>query len=88
MREGMIAQSGKYMDLLEPGTQLETLVTAHNESMRLVESETKDLAGGAVDAPYEVCDEASTNEFNFHAIFKNISFDSSVPNVPPVTSGS
>lgn len=65
MRDGMIAQSGKYVDLLKPGTQLETLVTAHNESMQLVESETMDLAGGAVDAPvspYEVCHEASKNE--------------------------
>lgn len=52
MRDGKIAQSGKYSDLLKPGTQLEELVSAHNESMQLVESDT---AGRAPDAPYEVC---------------------------------
>ncbi|KAG0554912.1 hypothetical protein KC19_12G129500 [Ceratodon purpureus] len=46
MRSGMIAQCGKYLDLLQPGTELETLVTAHNESMQLVESESAtDLVG-------------------------------------------
>lgn len=69
----MIAQSGKYLDLLKSGTQLEALVTAHNESMQLVESETMDPAGGAVDIPCEVCDEANTIEYNFHALPKNIS---------------
>jgi len=73
MRDGMIAQSGKYMELLKPGTQLETLVTAHNESMQLVESKTMNLAEGAV---YEVCDETCKNEYNFHALLKNISFGS------------
>lgn len=39
MRDGMIVQSGKYNDLLKPGTDLATLVIAHNESMQLVETE-------------------------------------------------
>lgn len=58
MRDGMITQSGKYVDLLQPGTELETLVTAHNESMQLVESEsTTDLVGGDASVSlYEVCD--------------------------------
>ena len=58
MRDGVIAQSGKYVDLLKPGTQLETLVTAHNEAMQLVESDsTTNLAKESIlDAPVEVCD--------------------------------
>lgn len=72
MRDGKIAQSGKYVDLLKPGTQLETLVAAHNESMQLVESETMDLAEGAVDEQVQphkrVYGEASQNECNFHTL--------------------
>ncbi|TVU00075.1 hypothetical protein EJB05_54519, partial [Eragrostis curvula] len=37
MRDGMIAQSGKYDDLLEAGSDFAALVTAHDSSMELVE---------------------------------------------------
>jgi len=57
MKDGRIAQSGKYDDLLKPGTALEKLVIAHNDSMQLVEKPV-DLAQGpfleAPVTPYEV----------------------------------
>ncbi|KAJ4750017.1 ABC transporter C family member 4 [Rhynchospora pubera] len=37
MREGMIVQSGKYNELLQPGTDFAALVAAHDSSMELVE---------------------------------------------------
>lgn len=60
MQDGRIAQCGKYDDLLKPGTALEKLVIAHNDSMQnLVETEKPvDPAEGpfleAPVTPYEV----------------------------------
>ncbi|KAG0581885.1 hypothetical protein KC19_3G017200 [Ceratodon purpureus] len=51
MRDGMIAQSGKYDDLVKPGTELETLVIAHHESMQLVEKPMELDEGPRLDAP-------------------------------------
>lgn len=56
MRDGEIAQSGRYDDLLKPGTALEKLVIAHNDSMQLVETENS-TEGPFLEAPvtpYEV----------------------------------
>lgn len=39
MHDGMIVQSGKYQDLLQPGSVFEALVAAHTEAMEMVESE-------------------------------------------------
>ena len=63
----MIAQCGKYLDLLQPGTELETLVTAHNESMQLVESESAtDLVGeDASVSLYKVCEARPTRMRTF-----------------------
>lgn len=41
LRNGEIVQSGKYMDLLETGTDFGALVAAHNEAMDLVEMEAQ-----------------------------------------------
>lgn len=51
MRDGMIVQSGKYDDLVKPGTELETLVIAHHESMQLVEKPMDLDEGPLLDAP-------------------------------------
>ena len=51
MRDGMIVQSGKYDDLVKPGTELETLVIAHHESMQLVEKPVDGGEGPRLDAP-------------------------------------
>ncbi|XP_043697067.1 ABC transporter C family member 14-like [Telopea speciosissima] len=37
MRDGKIVQSGRYLEILESGTEFEALVTAHETSMELVE---------------------------------------------------
>jgi len=37
MRDGMIAQSGKYDELVEAGSDFAALVAAHDSSMELVE---------------------------------------------------
>lgn len=42
MRDGMVVQSGKYNELLESGTDFQSLVAAHETSMQLVETETTD----------------------------------------------
>ncbi|CAM6128490.1 unnamed protein product [Calypogeia fissa] len=39
MRDGKIIQSGKYDDLLQAGTDFDTLVDAHNEAIDFIESE-------------------------------------------------
>ena len=38
MKDGMIVQSGKYDELLQPGSDFAALVAAHDSSMELVES--------------------------------------------------
>lgn len=39
MRDGMVTQSGRYDEVLKEGTDFDALVSAHNESMELVETE-------------------------------------------------
>jgi len=39
MRDGMVTQSGRYDEVLKEGTDFDALVSAHNDSMELVETE-------------------------------------------------
>jgi hypothetical protein len=51
MRDGEIVQSGRFDELVKPGTELETLVIAHHESMQLVETPVGVDDGPRLDAP-------------------------------------
>ncbi|KAH7372902.1 hypothetical protein KP509_17G027900 [Ceratopteris richardii] len=44
MREGTIVQSGKYEDILDAGTDFAALITAHKESLSLVDGSEKRLS--------------------------------------------
>ncbi|XP_071921450.1 ABC transporter C family member 4-like isoform X2 [Coffea arabica] len=51
MRDGMIAESGNYDDLLESGKDFKSLVAAHESSMELVEAESSKRRKTSVDQP-------------------------------------
>ncbi|XP_027166717.1 ABC transporter C family member 14-like [Coffea eugenioides] len=51
MRDGMIAESGNYNDLLESGKDFKSLVAAHESSMELVEAESSKRRKTSVDQP-------------------------------------
>ncbi|CAO2202878.1 unnamed protein product [Urochloa humidicola] len=51
MKDGMIVQSGKYDELLRPGSDFAALVAAHDSSMELVESAAAPAAAGDRELP-------------------------------------
>ena len=51
MRDGRIAQSGRYDDLLASGADLSALVDAHNEALQAVTTATEDAESSAGTSP-------------------------------------
>eukprot|EP01018_Ginkgo_biloba_P033198 Gb_05522 [translate_table: standard] len=68
MRNGEIAQAGKYEDLLKVGTDFEALVGAHNQALEAIVAvenlSTKTILHTSDENPTELCDKKSPVEAN------------------------